>query len=106
MQLPPAIDAFFEAETRNDVSTVEAAFSQDATVKDEGAEHSGSEAIGAWWRAAKAKYRHVAEPLDATATDGRTVVRARVTGQFPGSPATLTFAFTLADDRIARLEIG
>ncbi len=33
-------------------------------------------------------------------------VRAKVTGQFPGSPITLTFAFRMKDDRIAALEIG
>ncbi|WP_210529514.1 nuclear transport factor 2 family protein [Rubellimicrobium arenae] len=106
MQLSPAVDAFFQAEKRSDASALAAAFSPDATVKDEGAEHAGSEAILAWWQAARAKYRHRAEPLDATTADGRTVVRARVTGEFPGSPATLTFAFTLAGGRIARLEIG
>jgi hypothetical protein len=29
-----------------------------------------------------------------------------VTGLFPGSPATLTYTFTLRDRKIAELEIG
>ena len=54
----------------------------------------------------KAKYRHVAQPLETGEQDDVTKVRARVTGQFPGSPATLTFAFRLTGDRITALEIG
>jgi ketosteroid isomerase-like protein len=106
MQLSPPILTYFEAERRHDADVLATAFAEDAVVRDEGAEHAGPAAIRAWWRAAKAKYRHVAEPLDAAEADGRTVVRARVSGDFPGSPATLTFAFTLAGERIARLEIG
>ena len=33
-------------------------------------------------------------------------VRAKVTGQFPGSPVTLTFAFRLKGDQITTLDIG
>lgn len=106
MQLPPAIGVYFDADQHKNEAALVVAFAEGATVRDEGAEHAGPEAIRDWWRAAKAKYRHVAQPLEATQTDGRTVVRARVTGEFPGSPATLTFAFTLKGDRIARLEIG
>ena len=106
MQLPSPVRTYFDAEQRNDADPLAAAFTDDAVVRDEGAEHVGPAAIRAWWQAAKAKYRHVAEPLEATQTDGRTIVRARVTGEFPGSPATLTFAFTLMDNRVALLEIG
>lgn len=106
MQLPPAVGAYFDADQQKDEAALAAVFVKGATVRDEGAEHVGPAAIRDWWRAAKARYRHVAQPLEATQADGQTVVRARVTGEFPGSPATLTFAFTLTGDRIARLEIG
>lgn len=106
MKQPPAVHAYFEAERRNDADALAAAFADDGVVRDEGADHAGRVAIRAWWQAAKAKYRHVAQPLDSTQADGRTLVRARVSGEFPGSPAALTFAFTLEGDSIARLEIG
>ena len=54
----------------------------------------------------KAKYQHVIEPLETAEQGDVTTVRARVTGQFPGSPAMLTFAFRLKGDQITRLEIG
>ncbi|WPZ35024.1 nuclear transport factor 2 family protein [Thalassobaculum sp. OXR-137] len=82
------------------------AFSPDATVRDEGKTHVGHAAIEAWWRAAHEAYGHTAEPCEIRDEDGRTVVRARVEGQFPGSPALLTFTFGLRDARISTLEIG
>lgn len=106
MHLPPAIRAYFEADRRNDCRAVIGCFAPDATVRDEGRSHSGHYAIGSWWEEGKAKYRHAAEPLEANRHDQITTVRARVSGQFPGSPATFTFAFRLTNEKIAALEIN
>ncbi len=78
----------------------------DAVVEDEGRTHAGLAAIETWWRAAKAQSRHTAEPCEIREEPDRTIVRARVTGAFPGSPVLLTFAFRLAGDQIAELRIG
>ena len=83
-----------------------AAFAPDAIVYDEGRTHRGPEDICVWWQAAHARYRHRAEPLDLAEEAGKTVVRARVSGDFPGSPAVLRFTFGLAGARITDLEIG
>ncbi|NUB45573.1 nuclear transport factor 2 family protein [Fertoebacter nigrum] len=106
MTLPAPIQTYFTAQAPQDGAALAAAFAPDAVVLDEGATHNGPQAIRLWWLAAKAKYRHSAEPLDLTETGGKTVVRARVSGEFPGSPAVLTFTFGLADDRIRDLRIG
>lgn len=106
MQLPPPIRTYFTARAPQDGDTLAASFAPNAVVHDEGRDHCGPQQIRDWWLAAKAKYRHHAEPIDMTQTDDRTVVRATVTGDFPGSPAVLRFAFALADDRITALEIG
>ncbi len=106
MKLPPPIQAYFTADTNEDARALADIFASDAVVRDEGGSHAGRPAIAAWWRAAKDKYRYAAEPLDADAQGGTIRVRARVTGTFPGSPATLTFAFRLTDGAIAELEIG
>lgn len=102
MKLHSSIRAYFDA----DRATPLDAFATDAVVEDEGHRHVGHAAIDAWWRDAQAKYQAVAEPLDVDATDDTHAVRARVTGQFPGSPITLTFAFRMKDDRITALRIG
>ena len=106
MNLPAPIQAYFDADRSHDGQALVHAFAPDAVLKDEGQTHVGRQAIDAWWHKAKAKYQHVVEPLEIANKDDVTNVRARVTGQFPGSPAVLTFAFRLKGDQIAALEIG
>lgn len=106
MNLPAPIQAYFDADTSNDGAALTHAFAPDAVVRDEGQSHAGHRAIAAWWRAAKAKYRHVIEPVEMGEMDEVTSIRARVTGRFPGSPVMCTFSFRLKNDRIAGLEIG
>jgi hypothetical protein len=106
MNLPAPIQTYFTVEAPQDGAALAAAFAHDAEVQDEGATHRGREAIRLWWLAAKAKYQHRAEPLELTVAGGKSIIRARVSGDFPGSPAMLTFVFGLAGDRISDLRIG
>ncbi|MCK5932693.1 MAG: nuclear transport factor 2 family protein [Fulvimarina manganoxydans] len=106
MKLSPPLHAYFDADQRGNAEALLQAFNPGAVVRDEGKTHEGRPAIEAWWRAAKEEYQHVAEPLDCTEEAGRYHVRATVTGNFPGSPAVLTFAFQIEDERIEDLEIG
>lgn len=106
MDLPNCIAAYFEADSRNDVEALMATLSPEAVVEDERRRHNGTEAIRDWWIEAKRKTPHVNAPIDATTTGDVTRVRARVSGDFPGSPVTLLFTFTVINDAIARLEIA
>ncbi len=106
MNLPDPIRRYFEADTNLDGDSPADAFTADASVHDEGETHVGRAAISAWWRAAKRKYRHTAVPLEMRQAEGATEVRAMVSGDFPGSPAPLTFVFGLDGGQIARLKIG
>lgn len=106
LNLPRIIEAFFDADTRNDPDALVAAFSRNGSVTDEGVLHQGSEAVRNWWRAAKDKYHHVAVPVEVASAGDRLRVRATVTGRFPGSPAVLNYTFTIANDEITGLEIG
>ena len=105
MTLPEPIRRYFDADARGDGEALARAFAADAVVHDEGGTYRGPEAILGWWRTARAAYGATATPLGRTETDGRSVVRARVTGTFPGSPAVLTFTFGLAGGLIADLDI-
>ena len=106
MTLPTPLQTYFDTDAADAGSAPLGAFAPQAVVRDEGKTHVGHDAIEAWWSAAKAQYRHSAEPLDSAEDGGRTLVRARVTGDFPGSPADLTFAFRVEDGLITALEIG
>lgn len=86
-------------------STDARCFTADAVVIDERREHRGREAIRRWMSEAVAKYDYVSEPVAVDERADGIVVTARVTGNFPGSPVDLRYAFTLSGDAIARLEI-
>jgi len=105
IDLPRAVVAFLAAEKAKDSAALARSFDEDAVVRDEGHEHRGLAAIEAWHREANAKVRYVVEPLEASASGSTVVVRARVSGDFPGSPTVLRHCFTLTADRIARLEV-
>ena len=72
---------------------------------DERRDYRGLDAIKSWQREAEGKYRYVVEPLDASVSENIVTLRARLTGDFPGSPVELDYTFTLANDKITSLEI-
>ena len=104
-KLPTPIAAYFAAEKTDDAGVFAACFSHDAIVVDEGRSIQGIAAIKAWKVDAKAKYRHSTDIIAAADKDGKTVVRGLVSGNFPGSPVELNFAFGLEGGRIKSLEI-
>lgn len=105
MTLPAPLATYLSAETTTDSETLSNCFATDAIVRDEGRTIEGLEAIKAWKKDSKAKYQYSVEPLRVS-HDGATVkMRARLTGNFPGSPVEVTYTFVLADDKIASLEI-
>jgi hypothetical protein len=106
MQLPDPIRAYFDADQAPGGAAPVGMFTHNAVVRDEGKTYTGREAISDWWNAAKAKYHHTAVPCEIREEKRNTIVRATVTGQFPGSPAVLTFSFQLDDGLIAALEIS
>ena len=104
--LPPPLDAYFHAVNAHDADRIAACFAPDAVVHDERQDQVGREAIRAWADETGRRYRHTAEVLSVEAGADRTVVTARVTGDFPGSPIELRYLFTLAGGLVHGLEIG
>lgn len=104
--LPRPIAAYFSAANARDSDATAACFTDDAVVHDEGRDMQGSSAIRAWKEQTDAKYRPRFHVTDAAHVDGRTIVTVEVAGDFPGSPIALHFAFTLAGEKIALLEIS
>ena len=106
LALTETLDRYFAAQNALDAEAMVACFAPDARVKDEGRDYLGREAIREWKRATIAKYGVSVEPLEAD-ENGATVVVARVSGNFPGSPADLTYRFGMTPEGlIDSLEIG
>jgi hypothetical protein len=106
IDLPSILQRYFQAQNAHDVEAMVACFATDATVRDEGRDIIGADAIRAWKFETSAKYRITIEPLESRSEAGETVVVAKVSGSFPGSPADLTYCFGLsADSRIRSLQV-
>ena len=105
VNLPPALAMYFRAEDTAETDVLERCFAADAVVRDEGQVMRGLDAIKAWKAAAQAKYQYRVEPLDAAIGGTTATIRAKLTGNFPGSPIELTYRFGLANDKIASLDI-
>ena len=103
LNLPEPIAAYFDADQR-DGEAVARCFTERAIVEDEGQSHSGHTAIKAWKSAASRKYSYTSEPFAQEQKEGRTIVKTRLTGNFPGSPVDLQFLFRLERGKIAHLE--
>jgi len=104
LNLPEPIAAYFDAD-KGDGEAVARCFTKHGVVKDEGGTHSGPEAIEAWKTAVSARFSYISEHFAVEQKDGHYIVTSRLTGNFPGSPVNLRFAFRLERGKIASLEI-
>jgi hypothetical protein len=103
--LPTLIAAYVEAANAQDAARVAACFVPDGTVHDEGALLRGTAEIAEWTRETSSRYQAVIAPVGIVEVDGKSRLTATVSGDFPGSPATLAFNFVLRPEGIASLEV-
>ena len=105
MNLPSPIQAYFDANAHLDAAGMLTSFADDAVVRDEGHIHEGVDAVQAWIERTSIRLPAIAVPR-AIRSDGESHhVTAQVSGDFAGSPVTLSFRFRLNGDRIAELDI-
>lgn len=102
---PQALSDYFAATNDGRVDDAAACFTPDALVHDENHDHTGTEEIRAWIDNATRNYSPTVEVNDIQVVDGAYVATGLVSGTFPGSPVTLSFAFTLRDGKISHLAI-
>jgi ketosteroid isomerase-like protein len=105
LELPEPVTAYLAAEGAKDADAISRCFAEDGCVHDEGQDHRGRDSIRQWKQDTDAKYRYVLQPLSAEINGNKVTVRARLTGEFPGSPVELDHIFELANGKIASLEI-
>lgn len=102
---PEAVSLFFQICNGAAVERVADCFTPDATVVDENRTHRGIAAIQSWQRQARQAFTFDVTPIDSSGEGALLAVRARVAGNFPGSPVVLEHRFVLEQDRIRSLEI-
>jgi hypothetical protein len=103
--LPRTIQNYIDASNAHDVQSILACFADDATVRDENATHRGKIDIERWAAETIEKYKFQFKPLSTEERDHEIVVRVEISGTFPGSPITLDYHFTIANEKIASLII-
>ena len=101
--LPEPIAAYFAAE--HNPEALAHCFTAQAVMQDDGHTYTGINEIKAFMAAASAQYSATSVPFGLQREDGFQVVRAKVTGNFPGSPIDLSYRFRLERGLIASLEI-
>src|SRR2546422_11479127 len=89
LDAPEPIAAYVAAEVAKDADALSRCFTEDGTVHDEGRAYRGRDSIRQWKQEVNTKYRYVLQPIKAPMHGDKLTVRARVTGEFPGTPLEL-----------------
>jgi len=105
LDVPDAVAEYLAAEEAKDADALASSFTEDGTVHDEGQDYLGCDSIRQWKQAADAKYRYVLQTINVQTFGDFVTVRARLTGDFPGSPVEVDHIVRLSSDKIASLEI-
>jgi ketosteroid isomerase-like protein len=105
LDVPKPVGEYLAAEEVKDADALSRCFSEDGIVHDEGQEYHGRDSIRQWKQAADAKYRYVLQTVHVQNFGDLVTVRARLTGEFPGSPVELDHIFKLSNNKIVSLEI-
>lgn len=103
MNLPKVIADLAKAQHSFDSVAYANCFSETATVFDEGKIHNGKMEIQQWIKKANEEYQAVMKPLEYSET--KEVLKAEVSGNFPGSPIVLSYHFKLKNGLIESLKI-
>ena len=105
LTLAKPVTNYLAAVEAKDTDMLALCFADDALVHDEGRDYRGHDAIRSWKQESKGKCTYVVELLDASVTDKTTKLRARLTGDFPGSPIELDYRFRVTNDKTITLDI-
>ena len=106
LDLPQPLSEYFAAANTDDADRIAACFAEDAKVHDENQDIVGRPAIRLWAAETRRKTNFRSEPFALEGEPDAPVVRAQVSGNFPGSPVDLTYRFNMANGAIAALSIG
>jgi hypothetical protein len=103
-ELPAAVHGFVDGWQSGDADKVEALFTKDAVVTDEGHTHRGEDEIRSWVRKTINLFSTTLTFLGGREFDGMVGASYRLEGNFPGGAVDLEYQFRLNDEgRIVQL---
>lgn len=106
-ELPAAVHGFVDGWQGRDADKVEALFTDDAVVTDEGHTHNGRQEIRGWIDGSINLFSTTLTFLRAREVDGMVGSTYRLDGDFPGGTVDLEYQFRLDDNgKIARLDFA
>ena len=103
MNLPEVISKLVKAQNNFDSAAYAACFSETAVVFDEGKTHKGRKEIEHWIADANERYKATMKPVSFEETEN--ILKAEVSGNFPGSPLILSYQLAIQDGQIHSLKI-
>lgn len=105
MNLNEVVIRLIEAQNHHNSLAYAECFTETAIVHDEGKTHKGKAEIRQWIENSNRQYNTVLKPLDYQESEAKSLLTAEVSGNFPGSPAILSFHIELNNELINSLEI-
>ena len=103
MNLPEVIQDLVKTQNNFDSAAYANCFSETAVVFDEGKTHHGRKEIEHWIADANERYKATMKPVSFEETEN--ILKAEVSGNFPGSPIVLSYHIKLKDGLIESLKI-
>lgn len=103
MNLPKVVTELIKAQNNFDSTSYANCFTITAVVFDEGKTHNGIKEIENWIEKANKKYQATMKPLEYSEIEH--TLKTEVSGNFPGSPITMTYHYEFDDGLIQSLKI-
>ncbi|RKS98220.1 nuclear transport factor 2 family protein [Chryseobacterium defluvii] len=105
MNLPKVITDLVKAQNDFDSVSYANCFSDTAVVFDEGKMYNGRKEIQHWIADSNEHYKSVMKPVSYEENETKSILKAEVSGNFPGSPIVLKFHFEIANGQIQHLKV-
>ncbi len=105
MNLPKVITELVKTQNSFDSVAYANCFSETAVAFDEGKTHNGRKEIEQWIADANNRYQSIMEPVSFEENGTESILKAEVSGNFPGSPLILSYHLEMASEQIQSLKI-
>lgn len=103
MNLPKVVEELVKTQNNFDSIAYAKCFTETAVVFDEGKTYKGRKEIESWIDKANKEYHATMKPLEYAAKEE--ILKAEVSGNFPGSPIVLNYHLEINNELIQSLKV-